>query len=110
MSEQKFNPDLFRAYEDGKHRRYQLMFSVNGGAFAVAKIFADKNASNVLGSLSLRQLAIGMILFTVAMTVDIFYFGLKMRRQLRDTFGRPGRLVLILIGTIICVGWLLVAR
>jgi hypothetical protein len=25
-------------YENGKHRRYSLLFSVNGGAFAIAKL------------------------------------------------------------------------
>ena len=26
--------ESFKAYEDGKHRRYSLLFAVNGGAFA----------------------------------------------------------------------------
>ena len=34
--------DALELYENGKHRRYSLLFSVNGGAFAIAKILADK--------------------------------------------------------------------
>jgi hypothetical protein len=37
MSNRAAVPD-FRAYEDGKHRRYELLFAVNGGAFAIAKL------------------------------------------------------------------------
>lgn len=109
MSSEKKVPESFSAYEDGKHRRYQLLFAVNGGAFAVAKLFASQETSRILGSLTLRQLSIGMILFTVVMTVDIFMFGTKMRKKyLPDDFGWQGKAVLILIGLIICVGWLLV--
>jgi hypothetical protein len=28
-------PESFKAYEDGKHRRYSLLFAVNGGAFGL---------------------------------------------------------------------------
>lgn len=111
MNAEKTVPESFKAYEDGKHRRYQLLFTVNGGAFAVAKLFVGKDALYVLGSLSLRQLAIGMFLFTVVMSTDIFLFGEKMRKTyLPDAFAWQGKLVLILIGTIICVGWGLVAQ
>jgi len=111
LSAEKLVPETFKAYEDGKHRRYQLLFAVNGGAFAVAKLFAAPEASSVLGSLTLRQLAIGMVLFTIVMTVDIFIFGEKMRENyLRNAFGPAGKVVLMLIGTLICAGWILVAR
>lgn len=111
MDEEKKVPESFKTYEDGKHRRYQLLFAVNGGAFTVAKLFADKSAVNVLGSLTLCQLSAGMVLFTAVMTADIFMFGEKMRtKYLSDAFGWQGKTVLILIGTIICAGWILVAR
>jgi hypothetical protein len=111
MEEERKVPESFKTYEDGKHRRYQLLFAVNGGAFSVAKLFADKNAAVVLGSLTLSQLSIGMFLFTGLMTADIFMFGDKMRRvYLPDAFGWQGKTVLILIGSIICAGWILVAR
>lgn len=71
MSEEKKIPESFKAYEDGKHRRYNLLFVVNGGAFAVAKFFADDKAAAVIGNLTLRQLCFGMILFTIVMITDI---------------------------------------
>jgi purine-cytosine permease-like protein len=109
-SEQKQVPDSFKYYEDGKHRRYSLLFAVNGGAFAIAKVFAEKNAGAVLGNLSLRHLSVGMILFTIVMVVDIFMFGEKMRKfYLRTAFGWPGKIVLVLLGILICAGWFLVA-
>jgi hypothetical protein len=54
-SEENQVPDSFKYYEDGKHRRYSLLFAVNGGAFAIAKVFAEKNAGAV------RLLAVGPV-------------------------------------------------
>ena len=103
-------PKGFTAYEDGKHRRYNLLFAVNGGAFAIAKLFADKDASAFLRHLSLSQLSLGMIIFTIIMTADIFMFGEKMRKTyVSDVFGWQGKVVLLLIGALICTGWALVA-
>src|SRR6266542_336906 len=110
VSEEKKIPESFKAYEDGKHRRYTLLFAVNGGAFAVAKLFADPHTVNVLGTLTLRQLSIGMILFTIVMVLDIYMFGEKMRtKYLPDTFSWQGKTVLLLLGLLICAGWFLVA-
>jgi hypothetical protein len=99
-----------------KHTRMESIgdivfcFAVNGGAFAVAKLFADPKTSNVLGSLTLRQLSIGMILFTIVMVLDIYMFGEKMRSQyLPEGFGWQGKIVLLLLGILICAGWFLVA-
>ena len=101
--------ESFKLYEDGKHRRYSLLFGVNGGAFAVARLFTDAEAVSLLGNLTLGQLAIGMIIFTIVMTADIFVFGEKMRKTyLEDTFGKYGKAVLLLIGFLICAGWFLV--
>lgn len=111
MAEDKNVPESFRTYEDGKHRRYSLLFAVNGGAFAVAKLFAEGKAVNVLGNLTLPELSIGMILFTIVMTVDIFMFGEKMRTTYSlDAFSWQGKTVLIMIGILICAGWFLVFR
>jgi len=105
--------DKMSLYEDGKHRRYSLLFAVNGGAFAVAKILvgADCQPPCVLGHLTLPELSWGMILFTIVMVVDIYAFGDKMRNQTEfslDVFKRPGKMVLVSIGLIICAGWFLV--
>lgn len=104
-------PEASKAYEEGKHRRYTMLFTVNGGAFAVVKVFACPAAGTVLGSLQLWQLSLGMILFTTVMVVDIFKFGQKMQRYLGDeVFTGYGKAVLILLGLLIVMGWSLVAR
>lgn len=110
MFDEKKVSENFKTYEDGKHRRYNLLFTVNGGAFAIAKLFADAKAVNVLGNLTLHQLSTGMIMFTIIMMVDIFMFGEKMRKHhVKDAFGWQGKIVLLLIGLLIATGWFLVA-
>lgn len=104
--------EAFELYENGKHRRYGLLFAVNGGAFAIAKLLAGDVArpEAVLGGLRLWQLSLGMLLFTAVMVWDIFEFGRKMQRTyLSDAFGPQGRMVLLLLGGLIGLGWFLVA-
>ena len=99
--------DALELYENGKHRRYGLLFSVNGGAFAIAKILAGQG--NVLGGLSLRHLSVGMVLFTVVMVWDIFEFGRRNRKEpIPHAFGGVGKAVLLLLGALISAGWVLV--
>jgi len=108
---------VFRLYEDGKHRRYQLLFAVNGGAFTVAKLFSKLETANILGNLSLNEIAYGLAVFTVLMTIDMMVFGQRMRCAVGDTkrglsqglFSLWGKGVLALISLLIVVGWLLVA-
>jgi hypothetical protein len=103
--------EAFDLYESGKHRRYSLLFSVNGGAFAIAKLFADEPGRHaaVLGNLTLAELAVGMTAFTVVMASDIYAFGEKMRANfLKGAFGRAGKAVLILLAVLLCMGWFLV--
>jgi hypothetical protein len=99
-----------KLYEDGKHRRYNLLFAANGGAFAVAKLFAEsQKCPQVLGELKLTYLATGMALFSVAMTFDLWTFGLRMRkRSPAPVFRWPGQLVLSAIGLLLAAGWILV--
>jgi hypothetical protein len=103
--------DAYKLYEDGKHRRYSLLFSVNGGAFALAKLLTGEpgKVGVVLGKLTLEQLAVGMVAFTAIMVVDIYFFGEKMRREYKaaNFFGPQGKVVLILLGLLVCGGWYL---
>jgi len=75
--------EAFELYENGKHRRYNLLFSVNGGAFAIAKLLTGElgKAGVVLGGLNMYELSIGMIVFTLCMGFDIGAFGYNMRRD-----------------------------
>jgi hypothetical protein len=111
------NLGIFREYEDGKHRRYSLLFSVNGGAFAIAQFLAKcPPDGKTVGHLSLAQLAWGLCLFTIVMTYDIYTFGNKMRGIQEperkagsalppEVFARRGKAVLLFIGALICAGW-----
>jgi hypothetical protein len=103
--------DGMRTYIDGKLRRYGLLFSVNGGAFAIAKLMADENTAKLLGRLSVTHLALGAIIFTIVMVVDIWLFGKMMQEKFLDklAFQKPGKIILLLLGTLLVVGWLLVA-
>jgi hypothetical protein len=101
-------------YVDGKMKRYSLMFSVNGGAFAIAKLMtgADKSGAAVLlGNLRLWHLAVGSIIFTVLMVIDIWKWGRLMKDNfLGDlTFGLVGHAVLFFLGVMIVIAWSLVA-
>jgi hypothetical protein len=101
-----------KVYEEGKDRRYKLLFAVNGGAFAIAKLMTKDGASSpvVLGGLELWVLALAMIVFTAAMVVDIDAFGLKMRHALpaEEVFGPVGAVVLGILGAVLVGGWSLV--
>lgn len=108
--------ELVEAYESGKHRRYTLFFAVNGGAFAVVQLLVEHG---VVGTrtLTVRQIAGGMILFTAIMCFDILAFGLRMRRQSLlchqqtsrwdGLFALPGWIVLGSLWLLISIGWFL---
>jgi len=101
-------------YIDGKMKRYSLMFAVNGGAFAVAKLMAASGKAGdtiLLGNLRLWQLALGAIIFTLIMVVDIFLWGQMMKRKfLGDlAFNIPGKFILFFLGVLLVSAWVLVA-
>lgn len=106
--------DGLRTYIDGKMRRYSLLFSVNGGAFAIAKLMTGSdNAGNavLLGSLKLWHLALGSIIFTILIVLDNFLWAQRMKKEfLGDlAFNVPGKMILLLLGVLIISAWLLVA-
>lgn len=103
--------DGLRTYIDGKMRRYGLLFSVNGGAFAIAKLMADDNTAKLLGRLSVQHLAIGAIIFTIVMVVDIWLFAQMVRREFLGglAFSKLGKGILLLLGTLLITCWVLVA-
>lgn len=103
--------EAFELYENGKHRRYSLLFAVNGGAFAISKLLVVEagKPSVVLGSLTLQQLAIGMAAFTLFMVWDTYVFGQNMRTTfLPKAFQWQGKTVLVVLGALQLGGWLLI--
>ena len=104
--------DGLRTYIDGKMRRYTLLFSVNGGAFAIAKLMIGTSTSCnavLLGSLKLWHLALGSIIFTILIVLDNFLFAQRMKTQFlgKLAFNAPGKMILLLIGVLIISAWLL---
>jgi hypothetical protein len=109
--------DAFGIYEDGKHRRYSLLFAVNGAIAAIVKL-APKDDLGTRGSV---LLAVLMIIFTGIMGWDIWLFGKRMRKDSGDKpkgtsvdlakgkwagiFSYYGRIVLIACCVLIVIGW-----
>jgi hypothetical protein len=102
--------DVIDIYEEGKHRRYALMFSVNGGAFAIGKLLTGEpgRPGVVVGGMKLWHLAIAMIFFTAVMACDIAAFGSRMKLLNKDLFDIPGKVVLALLSIFLGFGWLIV--
>lgn len=102
--------DVAKLYEDGKHRRYSLLFAVNGGSFAVAKLLAapEDISQPLVGSLRLTHLALGMVLFTTLMVVDIDAFAGRMKRKNVELYQNIGAFVLLAIGSLLVAGWMMV--
>jgi hypothetical protein len=113
--------EALKVYTDGKIQRYNLLFAVNGGAFAIVQLLTDPSKAQILkdpsriilGQLTVTNLALGMIVFTVLMTTDIWMWGQLMRREkfgAKVTFTLIGRAILLSIAGLIISGWVLAAR
>ena len=103
-----------KAYEDGKHRRYDLLFKVNGGAFAIVSLVVKSSTSfktddQILGYLHLWHVSLGMAVLTTVLTADIFAFGIRAHYKDKHLFTWAGKLVLVLIGLLLTVAWVLVS-
>jgi hypothetical protein len=93
-------------YLEGKMKRYSLLFSVNGGAFAIATLL--KQPTPPVG-LSIAGLSVGAIVFTLLMTADVWLWGAGMRKQHGSDLFRPvGQTILLMIGALLASGWALV--
>lgn len=92
-------------YLEGKMKRYSLLFSVNGGAFAIIQFSKD---TQLPGVLSMFGLSFGLILFTLLMVSDIWLWGADMRQKHGIKLFRPvGQMILLMIGALFVSGWLL---
>lgn len=99
--------DIIEIYEQGKHRRYSLLFAVKGAAFAIGKLLTGdpQNGPVVLGGMTIEILALAMIFFSIVMTFDIYKFGIKMKKFDSDLFQWPGKLVLAASLILLAGGW-----
>jgi hypothetical protein len=107
LPEDKLN--VLSTYIDGKMKRYGLLFSVNGGAFAIAKLHSDLPGDYILGDLDMKSLALGAILFTEAMTVDIWAWGERMKRNFSNhnnmVFTAVGKIIVGLLASLLILAW-----
>jgi hypothetical protein len=109
--------DVFKFYEDGKGRRYGLLFAVNGGALAIIKGVGETKVAAAAAQ-SVTVAGIGMILFVLIMTFDIWTFAERMRGEalkfgIKDApvpFGRIGKAVLLLNALLLTLLWLTAPR
>jgi hypothetical protein len=99
--------DIFDLYESGKARRYGLLFSVHGGAFAIASFLAKDIKGRYLAGWGAIVLCIFMAIFTLLMYRDINEFGHKMRNLggPLPLYTKPGRDFLFYLATLLTVAW-----
>ena len=107
---------IFRFYEEGKARRYNILFAVNTAVFGILKVVPDSKLG-VLSGRDAGQFAFGMALFTLVIGFDLWMFGIKMRKAgdphaplNEGLFALPGRLVLVVFCALMAGGWLAVTR
>jgi hypothetical protein len=107
-----FAAELYKVYQDGKIRRYNLLFAVNGGAFAILKFSVGPGGSSSSPEVLLPLLPWGMVIFSLAMFTDIWSFGRAMSKspELEGTAFTPiGMIILSIITALLVTGWVLLA-
>ncbi len=103
-------------YINGKMKRYNLLFAVNGGAFGLAKLMSEDD-HQILGGLNLSHISFGAILFSLIMTFDIWIFAKNFKKALvavdpafqGQMFGIYGKIILLLLCALLVSAWLLAA-
>ena len=100
--------NTLQIYNDGKFKRLYLMFAINGGAFAIVQLL-HKNNTALFGKLTLFHLALGAIIFTILMIVDVWRWSAMMQREFLGelAFSCPGKIILVLLGVLIISAWIL---
>lgn len=103
--------DAMELYENGKQRRYGLLFSVNGGAFAILTFLVRDVQGVARGGrfLIVWSVSLGLAAITVVLAYDIFRFGVAMRelfaeQHLRpEPFEKPGKAVVALLAILLAI-------
>jgi hypothetical protein len=114
MAGQKKDWGAYNTYQDGKMKRYYLLFSINGGAYAIVT-WAAEHPKGVEWAASPKTIAIvvaiAAALFTALMLVDVWLFGRMMKEAEAGTedgivyFGGHGKAVLASIVVILLGAW-----
>jgi predicted membrane protein len=101
--------DIYTLYESGKGRRYGLLFSVNGGALAILSFLIKDPQNDTLTRCSMVAVAIGMVLFTWIMWIDINEFGTNMgelaQARGEKLYEKTGKFVLRALALLLTFAW-----
>lgn len=100
--------EIYSLYESGKSRRYGLLFSVNGGGFAIASwLIKDIKPSDTLLKWEQIGIAVGMIVFTAIMYIDVRAFGKNFRNlgSPLNLFDTVGERVLAGLTALLILAW-----
>jgi hypothetical protein len=118
-----YDRDMEELYENGKGRRYSLLFAVNGGAYTLA-VFLLSLTQTIgrvpVDSVLLFILAVATMLFSWIMCDDVYEFGIKVQkldlavRKEPDPlkvllFGEKGQQVLKSFRWLLTLAWLIAA-
>ena len=104
------NEAMFRAYEEGRDRRYRLLFAVHGGALALVGLVIQ-NLGAVIDADQIPALVAGFAAIFAAISVlmgfDLYGFGVKMRRLEGNghLFSFAGQLVVLAITGLLALAW-----
>jgi hypothetical protein len=77
-------------YENGKERRYKLLFAINGGAYALVGFLMDKAKAGdnpPIAVWTFVLIPIALIFYTWVMGLDIHAFGKNMHKLSRCVCG-----------------------
>ncbi len=109
--------EAFGVYQDGKSRRFSLLFTVNGGAFALLGFLAGDQpriAFSFVTVWAFVVIPLAMIIFTQRMRDDLFVFGEGMNRVWQDLdlacpeiFSAKEQKIVRSVTRLICAAWAL---
>jgi hypothetical protein len=107
--ETKVALDGLRTYLEGKIKRLELMFAVNGGAFVIGKLRWELKSESGTPTemIPIQFLAGGAIIFTVVMIMDTWLWADMMKKDYvhKRGFTLAGQLILGSLGLLIIAAW-----
>src|SRR3978361_715787 len=97
-------------YESGKGRRYQLLFTINGGAYALIGFLAANAKAfefSFIGIWAFILIPAALAIYTCLMYRDIDAFATNMKAYDPELYKEHGRLHLKYVCALLTVSWIL---
>jgi hypothetical protein len=104
------NWQVVEIYENGKGRRYKLLFAVNGGAYVLIGFLVDKGDAlklSPVGVWAFVLIPLALAFYTLLMYWDIDAFGKRMKRIDDDLYQKQGQRHLLYVCMLLMVAWVL---